>query len=92
MFIDGTFSVLEEDLTLTTTIIYSIDDIGIPVAWLIHEEKNWEVYEHFFNELQKLTCLQMKPRAVFADYDPSVIDSVVERIGKETIITELSSG
>jgi hypothetical protein len=71
MFVDGTFSLVQEELTVTT-VLYQIEGIGLPVAWLVHKDKSEDSYKFFFDYLQQLTKHQMRPAAVFGDFEKAI--------------------
>lgn len=75
MFLDGTFKLTQYNMTITT-VLYQVDQIGMPVAWLIHEDKSEETYITFLQYLQKLTKNQMRPAAIFGDFEKALRNAV----------------
>jgi len=71
MYIDGTFSMVEDKLTLTT-ILYEIEGIPVPVAWIIHSGKSEDDYFLALQDLKRKTDYLMEPAAIFLDYETAL--------------------
>jgi hypothetical protein len=51
VFVDGTFAITELDMQLTT-IMTTVEGVGIPVAWMLSTRKTQETYEAFFGRVK----------------------------------------
>lgn len=76
LFIDGTFSLVEGGMVLTTIMIQGEGGVGVPVAWLLSQSQTQETYTHFFLLIKKMV-LQMtghvlQPLAVFVDFEEAL--------------------
>jgi hypothetical protein len=68
LFIDGTFDICEQKLILTT-VMMSVDGIGVPAAWLLSNSKTTDNYEAFFKCLSTIAENKLDPKFILCDYE-----------------------
>ncbi len=75
LFVDGTFSLVEGRMVLTT-IMVKVGQIGVPVAWLLSQSSTKEMYLHFFQYVSRLvsqiTGRTLQVLAIMADYEEAL--------------------
>jgi len=69
-YADGTFNIVEENLTLTT-IIYEIHGFGIPLAHMFHSVKTEKIYKEFFSFLTEFHQ-QLRPTVLLGDFEKAL--------------------
>jgi hypothetical protein len=77
MYIDGTFDMIERGLSLTT-VLYDIDGISTPVAWIIHSNKSEEDYSLALETLRRKTKHLMRPLAIFLDFEAALKNALAK--------------
>ena len=74
LFMDGTFCIY--GLTLTTLMVV-INDVPIPVAWLLHSQRYTETYLDFLSFVfPSTTPLKFRPNGILGDYEAAIISAV----------------
>eukprot|EP00027_Filamoeba_sp_ATCC50430_P003466 CAMPEP_0168543252 /NCGR_PEP_ID=MMETSP0413-20121227/1785_1 /TAXON_ID=136452 /ORGANISM="Filamoeba nolandi, Strain NC-AS-23-1" /LENGTH=430 /DNA_ID=CAMNT_0008573189 /DNA_START=127 /DNA_END=1416 /DNA_ORIENTATION=- len=82
MFIDGTHGMIQGGLTLTT-VMYKVDELSIPVAWIMHSGKSEEDYTVALKELCRMTKQLMHPAVIFLDFEQALRNALRTIFGSQ---------
>jgi hypothetical protein len=68
LFIDGTFSVSELDLTLITLMV-KVNEIGIPACWILTNSQTERNYENLLQYVVQETEGRLQPQFIIGDFE-----------------------
>lgn len=68
IFVDGTFELCEGKLILTTLMI-SVEEVGVPVFFLLSESRSSKTYQYFLRQLVEFTENSYSPQNVLGDFE-----------------------
>lgn len=76
LYVDGTFSICEEKLILTT-IMVKVNEIGIPVTWMLSDSRSTANYKKYFKFITKKTENRLNPFVVLGDFEDALRQAAV---------------
>jgi hypothetical protein len=75
VFVDGTFDLCEGKIILTTLMLL-VDGIGVPVFFLLSENRSTKAYQYFLRQLVDFTENSYTPEHVVGDYETALQHAV----------------
>lgn len=78
LFVDSTHEMLKDKHTLTT-LLFDLEGVSTPVAWMVHSHKTEEDYLIGFNEIKKYYTEQvLEPMVIYTDFEKALRNALAK--------------